>query len=260
MGIFDTLSKVAQVIIDDINTPESFKIGEKFEKYTRKIIFPESKYKLLKITHSYQQNKKDYVDESKEPDFKFLCLETKQEFYVEAKFRSYILDNGQLKFSYPEQFKRYKEFSHGKIVFIIIGIGDDPSNPDHVSLIPLDDITNIYLTESFIEKYAIPNNRPIASSKLWSLIQNKKIKKDKIVSKTSKIDSNANKQNGYCIRCHKSVPFNMDKPLCKNCYNEWSEYENEDYIESYCHKCGIEKNNISFAKPVCYDCYKSCVK
>jgi len=60
---------------------------------------------------------------------------------------------------------------------------------------------------------------------------------------------------GYCIRCHKKLSFSPDRPLCKDCYYEWSEYKNEDYEEDYCHYCGKEKN-VTFAKPICYSCYK----
>ena len=54
MGFLDSLAKAAKVLVDDLNTPESFKIGEKFEKYSREFIFPQNKYKLLKQTHHTQ--------------------------------------------------------------------------------------------------------------------------------------------------------------------------------------------------------------
>ena len=133
MGIFDSLTKAANTFIEDINTPESFKKGEKFEKYTRDTIFPPAKYNLLKQTHNYSQNSKDFVQESLEPDFEFECKETKRKFYVEAKFRSDIY-NGKIKSLNKEQFERYKEIGKSVTVFIIIGIGDDPSKPEHVCL------------------------------------------------------------------------------------------------------------------------------
>ncbi len=246
MGFFDSLSKAAKVLVDDLNTPESFKIGEKFEKYSREVIFPQNKYKLLKQTHDYSQNNKDYVDESKEPDFKFQCLETKKEFYVECKFRSYLYE-GKIQFCKQYQFDRYKDFSKGKDVFVLIGVGEDPAYPDNVCLIPLDEIKSINLTESFLEKNAIPNNKPVFASKLWSLNSSKK--SEKLPESSKKVSS------GFCIRCKEKLDLNLEHPLCRKCYSEWSKYKNPDYKEKYCHSCG-KSHETSILKPVCYNCFK----
>lgn len=262
MGLFDSLTKAAKTFIEDYNTPESFKKGEKFEAYTREIIFPKAKYNLLKQTHNYSQNSKDYVKESLEPDFKFECIETKQQFYIEAKFRSEIYD-GKIQFSYKAQFERYKEIGKTELVFIIIGMGENPSKPEHVCLIPLDEIESIHLNESFLEKYTIANNRPIAISKLEDYIKIKKQKQVKspsaTVAKRTNVEKPKQKNVAYCIRCGGNLPFNIEKPLCKDCYSEWAEYKNEDYEENFCHHCGKDKD-VTFAKPVCYNCYKQLYK
>jgi HKD family nuclease len=65
------------------------------------------------------------------------------------------------------------------------------------------------------------------------------------------------KNKGSCIRCAMKIPFNPEKPLCVDCYHEWAEWENEYYLETYCHNCGKKKDDISFAKPECYSCYSS---
>lgn len=244
MGLLDSLTKAAKVLVNELNTPESFKIGEKFEKYSREHIFPQNKYKLLKQTHNYNQNNKDYVDESKEPDFKLQCLDTKKEFYIECKFRSYLYE-GKLQFCKQYQFDRYKEFSKGKVVFVLIGVGEDPSCPENVCLIPLNEIKSINLTESFLDKYAIPNNKPVSASKLWSLLSSKNVDKEHI----SVMKSNF----GFCIRCKEKLDLNLDRPLCKKCYGEWSKYKNVDYKEKFCHSCG-KPHETSIAKPVCFNC------
>ena len=63
--------------------------------------------------------------------------------------------------------------------------------------------------------------------------------------------------NGACIRCRTKIPYNPEKPLCIDCYREWAEWENEYYLETYCHCCGRTKDEIFFAKPECYSCYTS---
>ena len=61
--------------------------------------------------------------------------------------------------------------------------------------------------------------------------------------------------SGYCIRCHTPISLNPDKPLCNKCYQSWSQYQNENYREEYCHHCGKE-NDTSMAKPLCLPCYR----
>ena len=61
--------------------------------------------------------------------------------------------------------------------------------------------------------------------------------------------------SGYCIRCGKPINYNPSRPLCEDCYETWSYYQNPDYEENYCHKCGEEEFGISYAKPECSSCY-----
>ena len=59
---------------------------------------------------------------------------------------------------------------------------------------------------------------------------------------------------GYCIRCHADLPFNPEKPLCKDDYNQWKKYEML-LIANFCHKCG-KPWETSLEKPLCLQCYK----
>ena len=93
-----------------------------------------------------------------------------------------------------------------------------------------------------------------------------KIKKQKqvkspsaTVAKRTNVEKPKQKNVAYCIRCGGNLPFNIEKPLCKDCYSEWAEYKNEDYEENFCHHCGKDKD-VTFAKPVCYNCYKQLYK
>lgn len=60
---------------------------------------------------------------------------------------------------------------------------------------------------------------------------------------------------GFCIRCHKDVPFDPERPLCDGCFNEWNKYKKGDYPERYCLSCG-EKAKTSFERPRCLTCFK----
>ena len=74
-----------------------------------------------------------------------------------------------------------------------------------------------------------------------------------------KVDSSPteSKFKGKCIRCGDKIKFDQEKPLCRNCYTDWAEWENEDYIETFCHNCGLKKDDITFAKPECFPCYRN---
>lgn len=165
MTIFSSLKKGVQTVIEDLNTPESFKKGQKFEDFTRAEIFTSDRYKLLKKTHDYKQNSSDYVQDSLEPDFKFECLETKKQFYVESKFRSWFFNN-KLELFGKLQFDRLKKINESEPVFIIIGIDGEADNPEYVCLVPMDDIKSRSLNEEFFDGYDIAHNIALSPKKL----------------------------------------------------------------------------------------------
>ena len=63
-------------------------------------------------------------------------------------------------------------------------------------------------------------------------------------------------EDGHCIRCSDSIPYDMKSPYCKKCYKSWNKYKNEEYEEEFCHQCSKE-HYTSFLKPICYSCFKS---
>ena len=66
------------------------------------------------------------------------------------------------------------------------------------------------------------------------------------------------RQKGYCIRCKRKIPYNLDAPYCRTCFSEWSELgANPDYKEreGKCHTCG-RPASVSKVRPQCNSCYK----
>ncbi len=242
MGIFQSLIKAAKVLAEDLNTPESFKKGEAFEEFVRKQLFTDDRYKLLHKTQGYSQNSRDYVEDSQQPDFTFQCLDTKRNFYVEAKYRNAVNEKGLLQYANPGQYERHKRLNSEQPVFICLGVYGKPNSPDFVFLIPITRIKSVYLSEDFLEEFEIPTKSPIGSKKLWSLV-------------SSAAKDPAVRSSGYCIRCKKSIDLNPNKPHCSDCYKEWRIYSNPEYTEKYCHACG-KPNKGNVIKPVCYSCYK----
>lgn len=153
-------------MIDEATTPESFKIGEKFEQYVRDYLFVNNYYDVLERTHDYKTNK-DYVQSSLKPDFKFRDKWTKKEFYVEAKFRTGLYDN-KIIWCNDNQLKRYLEYNKERPVFLIFGMGDKANYPVFLSLIPLTQAKYTGLFPSHAEKFEIELDKPVSSKTLWT--------------------------------------------------------------------------------------------
>ena len=62
-------------------------------------------------------------------------------------------------------------------------------------------------------------------------------------------------ESGHCIRCDESIELNPLAPYCKECYRTWNKYQDEEYLEEFCHICGKDHDS-SMLKPTCYSCYK----
>lgn len=60
---------------------------------------------------------------------------------------------------------------------------------------------------------------------------------------------------GYCIRCGDRKKFDFQKPLCRDCYDEWAFYSNPDYEEDCCHKCGRDWGT-TIDRPLCTSCWR----
>ncbi|MBK7215261.1 MAG: phospholipase D family protein [Bacteroidales bacterium] len=81
------------------------------------------------------------------------------------------------------------------------------------------------------------------------------------VSQYNKVQNAPAKQSfqkvirGYCIRCEKRIEYNPERPYCPECFSVWVQYENPDYTENVCHRCG-EYDKTSMNKSQCSSCYK----
>jgi hypothetical protein len=166
MGLISILSKGLQAMIDEATTPESFKMGEKFENYVRDHLFIDDYYALVERTHNYTTNR-DYVESSLKPDFTFRDKKTKREFYVEAKFRTGTY-NGKINWCKDWQLRRYVEYSKDKPFFLILGMGESPKLPDFLSLIPLAQAKYTGLFPSHAEKFEIDLDKGVSSKVLWT--------------------------------------------------------------------------------------------
>ena len=168
MGLLDKLTRVAKAVANEITKPESFVKGDEFENYVREIVFPSDKYDLIHKTHSYQDNKNDYIESTLYPDFLLRCKKTGKEFYVEAKFRSGFFKD-KVEWSNQKQLKRYREINKKKPVFLCLGLEGTPKYPEYVFIIPISKLKYTGLYESFLNDYDFYVDKPVFPSYLWKL-------------------------------------------------------------------------------------------
>lgn len=61
----------------------------------------------------------------------------------------------------------------------------------------------------------------------------------------------AGKQTGYCIRTGKEIPFNVERPLSYEAFKKWSEHNNPEFPEKFCHFSGEPSNGeTSVSRPI----------
>ncbi|OGN96556.1 MAG: hypothetical protein A2Z77_00900 [Chloroflexi bacterium RBG_13_51_36] len=151
MGV---LTRVVKAAWAEMNKPKTYVKGDEFEDYVRQRLFPKERYDLLHRTHDYRANESDFVETSKEPDFRFRSRRSGREFLVEAKYRSRLYD-GAVEWCKPYQLERYKKINRATLVFIAIGLGGLPSSPGHVYLVPVREIPYRSLFPSFLREYEV---------------------------------------------------------------------------------------------------------
>lgn len=141
-------------------------VGKRFEDHVENL-FSKKYFKLVEKTHSFKTNADRYVESSKNPDFIFEYMPTREAFAVECKYRTKLNQKGQLEWSYPAQLKRYQDFAtqHRIPVYIVIGFQEEPEydedDPEgYMFNIPLGEAKYPALYESVFTKYERDLEKP----------------------------------------------------------------------------------------------------
>ena len=162
MGVFARVLKAARA---EWKKPETYVKGDEFEQYVRKHLFTKEGYDLVHQTHDYEANKNDFVETSKEPDFKFRSRRSGREFLVEVKYRSAFYQ-GAVEWCKPYQLKRYKTIDKAMSVFVAIGLGGLPKSPEHVYIVPIKHIKYTRLFPSFLKDYEVPADQYVNADRI----------------------------------------------------------------------------------------------
>ena len=246
----------------------NFKFGESWEEEVRELFFVPEFYDLIEKTHNFKQNRIDYVKSSLNPDYKFLCIYTNREIYVECKARditkmlkktSDFLDEYDklanvdpkkqqqldkdnkylqlLDLCSKEQFLRFKEISNEtKVVFMVLLTSDHTYREDVISLIPIDELLSHQVFYPQILQYKIAESE-VEPHQLW---------RNFVLFYVLP---------AHCIRCKKKIKYNNYNPFCFDCWKDWYNFKHFMHVEKFCHACGKSHGTTSI-KPLCLDCFK----
>jgi phosphatidylserine/phosphatidylglycerophosphate/cardiolipin synthase-like enzyme len=61
---------------------------------------------------------------------------------------------------------------------------------------------------------------------------------------------------GHCIRCGGGIPFDPRRPYCREDFEQWAEWANENYEDSHCHRCGRDYA-ATMRRPLCTACFRA---
>ncbi len=105
--------------------------------------------------------------------------------------------------------------------------------------------------DAFIKREIAPHSSPVVLDARGRLASTPKKHEPRARSKPAPREE----EEGCCIRCGDDIPFDPERPYCRDCYTEWAEWENEDYEDDFCHACG-DDYPATMARPLCRDCFR----
>lgn len=161
------LARAVRAFLEELQKPETYVKGDEFEHCVRKHLFTREEYDLVAQTHDYKANENDFVESSKDPDFKFRSRRSGREFFVEVKYRSGFR-RGAVEWCKPYQLERYKEIATAVPVLVAIGVGGRPESPEHVYIVPVEEIRYRTLLTSFLRHYEVPVNQCVDADGILS--------------------------------------------------------------------------------------------
>ncbi|KUK68846.1 MAG: Uncharacterized protein XD88_1723 [Methanocalculus sp. 52_23] len=165
----------------------------------------------------------------------------------------------------PHNLKYLQSIDSKKVPIDIIYRSDTTPNPEDLAFLKqlqsaqiykCDDLhAKCYMNEQFGVITATANQRAYEPKKTTRTISPKL----KVPPKKGLLEKALDSVLGevaYCIRCGETIDYNPEKPYCPKCFASWARFNNPDYKEKVCHKCGT-KHTTTKTRPVCNDCYKT---
>jgi hypothetical protein len=134
-------------------TDESKRKGDDFEKFVVKKF--NQKYFTLKEWTSDKFIDGVYAENTLGPDlvYQFSLGDISEGLAIECKWRRKLYDNFDVVTT--QQIKNYRKFENEKNipVFLVIGLGGEPSSPEQFYIIPLNRVNSTNLNRSFLSEF-----------------------------------------------------------------------------------------------------------
>jgi len=157
MPIIDTLIRAITAAINEAFKPQTHVDGDKFESHVRNM-FPEEVWGIKRMTKHYGDAGGRHIEQNKDPDFLFEHKKSKRRVNIECKYRRGLIER-KIEWCKYYQFKRYKELDkRHRNLYIIIGFGGSPTNPDRIFRIPLSELRYYAVYPNSILKYTVSND------------------------------------------------------------------------------------------------------
>lgn len=139
---------------------DPYKRGKIFEDYAL-YLFPQRSFNIIHKTVGGADLEGRYTEDCIYPDYKFRDLKTRQEFWVECKYRSHRGEKGALEWTDYKHLQRYKAIQEeSKIpIYILVGVGGRPDSPEELLFFKLDDLPYYSLYYS-VQKDITIESRP----------------------------------------------------------------------------------------------------
>jgi hypothetical protein len=161
MGFLDKAVKKATEVYEVLTEDEASSKGNDFEKYVADL-FNKDYFSIVEWTSDIARKRDQFVEADNNPDLvvRYQDKKRNEKFAVECKFRS-DLYQGKLQWSKPDQLKRYRQYAEENSipVFIVIGLGGEPDNPERMFCIPLEEAKYPGLYPSVFEQFERDPNK-----------------------------------------------------------------------------------------------------
>jgi|SRR5579863_1383925 len=136
---------------------DPYEMGRSFEEYVKKL-FNEQNFKLIDWRRAERFEYNALPKNHSNPDLEMVFGRGQYKFAVECKWRTEFKD-GYLRWDKrTENLKAYRKYSkeNNLPVFIVIGVGGDPSSPQKMYVTPLE---SIHPTNEICEADLMPYKR-----------------------------------------------------------------------------------------------------
>jgi hypothetical protein len=149
LGFVNKILKAVEVLTED----ESVGKGNDFEKYVVDH-FDEDYFSVVQWSTDITRKHDRLVEADMGPDLIIRYEPKGEKFCVECKFRSDLYED-KLNWSNSHQLDRYKEYAkeYRLPFFVIIGLGGDPTYPERMFCIPLEEAKYPGLFPSVFERF-----------------------------------------------------------------------------------------------------------